>query len=61
LGERYVILVKKTRHTYKSDAYRINPFILPELAVIEAEVDRTVDLLNKLHLKHLSKSDTMTN
>ena len=38
--------VKKNRHNYKSPVYRVNPYLLPSLDIIEAEVDRTMDIVS---------------
>jgi tetratricopeptide (TPR) repeat protein len=44
-SEGYILPVKQSRHKYECAVYRVNPYILPTIPIIEAEVDRTADLM----------------
>jgi tetratricopeptide (TPR) repeat protein len=41
-----ILPVKKNRHNYQCPVYRVNPYLLAHLNTIEAEVDRTADIVS---------------
>jgi hypothetical protein len=45
-NDRVIVSIKKNRHNYQCAVYRVNPYLVPYLDTIEAEVDRTTDIVS---------------
>jgi len=47
-AEGMIVPVTQRRHKYQCSVYRVNPYLLPSLPTIEAEVERTTDIVSSI-------------